>query len=113
MWVYLLFILVNTLFLIIFLFFFLMIRRPPRFTLFPYTTLFRSPRPRCAPAPPTPKAIRGPARPPACRESEEHASIQRLRVRRAQLSGLDVAFSSLRSAGSHPAGLRIFGGFHP
>src|SRR6266542_5094241 len=33
-------------------FFFLMIRRPPRSTLFPYTTLFRSrrrtwPRPRC------------------------------------------------------------------
>src|SRR6266542_3716580 len=29
---------------IIFFFFFLMIRRPPRSTLFPYTTLFRSPR---------------------------------------------------------------------
>src|SRR2546429_5193060 len=28
--------------LVIFLFFFLMIRRPPRSTLFPYTTLFRS-----------------------------------------------------------------------
>src|SRR5256885_11306826 len=27
-------------------FFFLMIRRPPRSTLFPYTTLFRSPAPR-------------------------------------------------------------------
>src|SRR6266853_521736 len=27
-------------------FFFLMIRRPPRSTLFPYTTLFRSPHPR-------------------------------------------------------------------
>src|SRR5436305_6672407 len=27
-------------------FFFLMLRRPPRSTLFPYTTLFRSPRPR-------------------------------------------------------------------
>src|ERR1043166_9996461 len=26
--------------------FFLMIRRPPRSTLFPYTTLFRSPKPR-------------------------------------------------------------------
>src|SRR5215813_14751641 len=33
-----------------FLFFFLMIRRPPRSTLFPYTTLFRSP-PRVAPPP--------------------------------------------------------------
>src|SRR5215475_14922279 len=29
-----------------FSFFFLMIRRPPRSTLFPYTTLFRSPAPR-------------------------------------------------------------------
>src|SRR5438874_10614293 len=28
------------------IFFFLMIRRPPRSTLFPYTTLFRSPRAR-------------------------------------------------------------------
>src|SRR2546422_3730322 len=28
---------------VVFLFFFLMIRRPPRSTLFPYTTLFRSP----------------------------------------------------------------------
>src|ERR1039458_8951223 len=37
---------------LIFVFFFLMIRRPPRSTLFPYTTLFRSPpdrpgRPTC------------------------------------------------------------------
>src|SRR5256884_8205078 len=30
-------------------FFFLMIRRPPRSTLFPYTTLFRSPDRGCAP----------------------------------------------------------------
>src|SRR2546422_6432088 len=30
------------------LFFFLMIRRPPRSTLFPYTTLFRSPVPAAA-----------------------------------------------------------------
>src|SRR3712207_6853207 len=35
------------------LFFFLMIRRPPRSTLFPYTTLFRSPAPR-------PRAARAP-----------------------------------------------------
>src|SRR2546430_8057288 len=32
--------------LMFFFFFFLMIRRPPRSTLFPYTTLFRSPRKR-------------------------------------------------------------------
>src|SRR6266568_8351578 len=36
--------------LLLFSFFFLMIRRPPRSTLFPYTTLFRSPpRGRCGP----------------------------------------------------------------
>src|ERR1035438_10642287 len=32
-------------FMFLFCFFFLMIRRPPRSTLFPYTTLFRSARP--------------------------------------------------------------------
>src|SRR2546422_10837391 len=32
------------------IFFFLMIRRPPRSTLFPYTTLFRSRRPASRPA---------------------------------------------------------------
>src|SRR6266478_6647696 len=40
------FIFVNSFFLFFF-FFFLMIRRPPRSTLFPYTTLFRSPRLGC------------------------------------------------------------------
>src|SRR5260370_42700067 len=42
------------------LFFFLMIRRPPRSTLFPYTTLFRSlaPRPRRPrPDPPIPQRL--------------------------------------------------------
>src|SRR6266581_105722 len=34
----------------VFLFFFLMIRRPPRSTLFPYTTLFRSGARPCVPA---------------------------------------------------------------
>src|SRR6516164_3148779 len=52
-------------------FFFLMIRRPPRSTLFPYTTLFRPrPRPRRSFPPPTtsPAWNRGRAR------SEEHTS---------------------------------------
>src|SRR5438046_3860820 len=64
-----------------------MIRRPPRSTLFPYTTLFRSPllpgaRPRAAPA--RCRARRTPARgaaraalrarSPARRRSEEHTS---------------------------------------
>src|SRR5215216_7027025 len=35
-----------------FFFFFLMIRPPPRSTLFPYTTLFRPPRPRGRPTRP-------------------------------------------------------------
>src|SRR6266571_8434849 len=50
-----------------FFFFFLMIRRPPRSTLFPYTTLFRSPRPhRRAASWHCPRAARG--------RSEEHTS---------------------------------------
>src|SRR3712207_8437584 len=77
--------------------FFLMIRRPPRSTLFPYTTLFRSPAPapsararrgsRCAPARPGRGGVRGrsartasptpsppPPRPPRTPRSEEHTS---------------------------------------
>src|SRR5262249_60550080 len=51
-------------------FFFLMIRRPPRSTLFPYTTLFRS-RPRS-----WLRAATNPARPrrPGAARSEEHTS---------------------------------------
>src|SRR6266702_6682625 len=55
---------------IVHFFFFLMIRRPPRSTLFPYTTLFRS-RTRL------PVPIRGAVLrpdPPACSRSEEHTS---------------------------------------
>src|SRR5215471_19633061 len=57
-------------------FFFLMIRRPPRSTLFPYTTLFRSPsgqshrRTRPSPGAAGPVTRRG--RP--ARRSEEHTS---------------------------------------
>src|SRR6266704_3490663 len=53
-------------------FFFLMIRRPPRSTLFPYTTLFRSAR-----TPPRTRAARrsGASAPdPAADRSEEHTS---------------------------------------
>src|SRR5438552_9724073 len=51
-------------------FFFLMIRRPPRSTLFPYTTLFRSPwrSIRRSGSSPSPSADRSPER------SEEHTS---------------------------------------
>src|SRR5215217_5545743 len=52
------------------LFFFLMIRRPPRSTLFPYTTLFRSPnRPRTATGPAPTAAGHG-----CGSRSEEHTS---------------------------------------
>src|SRR2546430_17513119 len=54
-------------------FFFLMIRRPPRSTLFPYTTLFRSPRSAACPS----NASRGvpiPTAPCATTRSEEHTS---------------------------------------
>src|SRR6266702_6751360 len=50
-------------------FFFLMIRRPPRSTLFPYTTLFRA-RPTPAPT----SAICGPRRAWRWPRSEEHTS---------------------------------------
>src|SRR6185369_17906473 len=51
-------------------FFFLMIRRPPRSTLFPYTTLFRSP-PQRMPRPQ--KSLRLPSS-MAIPRSEEHTS---------------------------------------
>src|SRR5256886_10921089 len=63
-------------------FFFLMIRRPPRSTLFPYTTLFRSPRrarrararpARASPARRSARAASSRARPCPAR-SEEHTS---------------------------------------
>src|SRR3989454_8138866 len=62
-------------------FFFLMIRRPPRSTLFPYTTLFRS-EPAVIAAPERQVAPRGDAREAHCRRdrfgaglrSEEHTS---------------------------------------
>src|SRR5216684_6728170 len=55
---------------VLFIFFFLMIRRPPRSTLFPYTTLFRPPSPvapsRTNPSRPSPSRRRW--------RSEEHTS---------------------------------------
>src|ERR1017187_10902658 len=54
----------------VFFFFFLMIRRPPRSTLFPYTTLFRSASPRST-ASCRPTASRAS---PRLTRSEEHTS---------------------------------------
>src|SRR5258708_31612097 len=51
-----------------------MIRRPPRSTLFPYTTLFRSAAPHPSANPETPsRAARG-RQSPVARRSEEHTS---------------------------------------
>src|SRR5574341_2011003 len=54
----------------LFIFFFLMIRRPPRSTLFPYTTLFRSPMRHEAQRRAQPNAAQAAAR----HRSEEHTS---------------------------------------
>src|SRR6266403_2317270 len=55
--------------------FFLRIRRPPRSTLFPYTTLFRSPQPAPRGRSHGPGPRRGDSTPPARpRRSEEHTS---------------------------------------
>src|SRR5215210_8212150 len=58
------------------IFFFLMIRRPPRSTLFPYTTLFRPRRGAGGPAarPALPADALLPARGHRRRRSEEHTS---------------------------------------
>src|SRR2546430_11723278 len=50
-----------------------MIRRPPRSTLFPYTTLFRSPRTPRAPGSASPKPARSRS-PSSTPRSEEHTS---------------------------------------
>src|SRR3989442_4833793 len=55
-----------------------MIRRPPRSTLFPYTTLFRSPRRRLPQGGALPEGGRGDPGHPA-RRSEEHTSELQLR----------------------------------
>src|SRR5256885_5413885 len=60
-------------------FFFLMIRRPPRSTLFPYTTLFRSSSPASSLAagasfPPLRLPSSSPGRPRPSTRSEEHTS---------------------------------------
>src|SRR6266700_7316899 len=59
----------RSLFSILLFFFFLMIRRPPRSTLFPYTTLFRSPG-----SDPCPPACRTGAPVRSRQRSEEHTS---------------------------------------
>src|SRR2546422_7184240 len=51
-----------------------MIRRPPRSTLFPYTTLFRSPRDPAGPTGWQTSRVRAHSRTARARRSEEHTS---------------------------------------
>src|SRR5258708_16660767 len=60
---------------LLFLFFFLMIRRPPRSTLFPYTTLFRSPDSRGRR-----RAGRSPLRIPAFRSLHFPGTLEYVKV---------------------------------
>src|SRR3712207_8869522 len=62
-------------------FFFLMIRRPPRSTLFPYTTLFRSARSRADTAS---SAASSATRPSAVSTSTIHSTIGLPRARRSE-----------------------------
>src|SRR3712207_9063753 len=82
---------ITVLYTVVYCFFFLMIRRPPRSTLFPYTTLFRSVLPRvadrrdargagrgCDCAPPVPGRRRPPGEPldrKSTRLNSSHANI--------------------------------------
>src|SRR5256885_16164939 len=61
-----------TSFILFHFFFFLMIRRPPRSTLFPYTTLFRSPRAEVAPGDAVARRGAGAARPADRRRTADH-----------------------------------------
>src|ERR1039457_4470784 len=82
-----------------FFFFFLMIRRPPRSTLFPYTTLFRSSPPgRLTRVPSTCRAQDRRQRP---REEQEWSELRPT----AQGAELYPAFFSTVSACSAPSGL--------
>src|SRR2546422_9751453 len=78
----------TPLFTLYFIFFFLMIRRPPRSTLFPYTTLFRSANgrgesARCA---------------PRCTRADFRAAENHIRQRRVRRSPRDLKGKSDRKS---------------
>src|SRR5215471_20755223 len=73
-------------FLFFFFFFFLMIRRPPRSTLFPYTTLFRSPRASRRTAVPVSCARRGTPSPRAPRRARGDRKSTRLNSSHVEIS---------------------------
>src|SRR3712207_8338889 len=90
-------------------FFFLMIRRPPRSTLFPYTTLFRSRRPPHAQAQHGlgRAALRASVEAPPRREAAAGRALRRQRLRRAG-GGVPAAVPALAQRGVlRPSLLRL------
>src|SRR6266568_8414440 len=78
--------------LFLFFFFFLMIRRPPRSTLFPYTTLFRAQRHGLGEVPPIVHPEGGPLPPPRGRVRRRGAAVVvRAHDPQARLVGLPAA----------------------
>src|SRR3712207_8851096 len=80
-------------------FFFLMIRRPPRSTLFPYTTLFRSPlalpppgRPTLPPRPPRVRQPR-PARPGVRRDRRDRPGRRDRKSTRLNSSHANISYA--------------------
>src|SRR5574337_2023126 len=97
-------------------FFFLMIRRPPRSTLFPYTTLFRSIAP-VSPAPPAPRGRPdGPRRTPvgAKPSAPGFATEQRLLALRAPASAAELPVGPASAVAGDHDGHRVLaaGGPH-
>src|SRR2546428_14016788 len=96
------------------LFFFLMIRRPPRSTLFPYTTLFRSPG-ALQPAPRVPArpgCVGGPRTGRRTRIHPPPADVARA-ARRAQLADGAAARSRRRRLGNRARRAPGVGGGDP
>src|SRR6266540_7103789 len=92
-------------------FFFLMIRRPPRSTLFPYTTLFRS-QPEAAqaePRLPRPGAAAVAAQPAPPRRGAPRAACGRHRRRGGRLPGARLMDPAARGLEPVPAGDRAPG----
>src|SRR6266542_3453760 len=83
---------INKFFYDMIIFFFLMLRRPPRSTLFPYTTLFRS--------------VRGKSAPERCQYAHYGPSNQRLLQRGAVGSAISSSERFLLRHGSLLAGAR-------
>src|SRR3712207_8543628 len=81
-------------------FFFLMIRRPPRSTLFPYTTLFRSRRPPHAPAQHGlgRTALRAGVEAPPRREAAAGRALRRQRLRDRKSTRLNSSHANISYA---------------